>query len=216
MIASGKTEVVVEHRRMKSYIPGVEWCYLDDATYARSINDLQMKYPFVKFVPESPEAYQRGVEKLSTLATENLDRLDKEVGRHKKALTDLGKPIPGEMLHDAIDGYIEWIKVEYFDRAEGHVSDSGMTKIRQVKTIRSHLENVPLASLDYSGVDRIFAYFRKRPLSKRSENPMTGKSCRHYIGELDRAVKVAQTTVYRHLKEFPQAHQDEADGQSGN
>ena len=145
-----------------------------------------MKYPFVKFVPESPEAYQRGIEKLPTLATANLQRLDKDAARYKQALTDIGRPIPGEMLAHALDDYIEWIKSEYFDRAEGHVNDSGMTQIRQVKTIRSHLENVPLALLDYSGADRVFGYFRKRPLSKRSGKPMTSKSCRHYIGEIDR------------------------------
>jgi hypothetical protein len=164
----------------------VEWCYVDDATYASAVNDAQMKYPFIRFVPESPEAYQRGVEKLSSLATASLERLDEETSRQKRSLIDLGKPIPGEMLHDAMNDYIEWIKVEYFDRAEGHVNDSGMTKMRQVKTIRLHLENMPLASLDYSGVDRILGHFRKRPLSKRSEKPMTAKSCRHYIGELDR------------------------------
>jgi hypothetical protein len=112
--------------------------------------------------------------------------LDEQASQKKKELTGLGKPIPGEMLHDALNDYIEWIKVEYFDKVEGHVSDSGMTKIRQIKTIRSHLENAPLAALDYSGVDKVFGYFRKRPTTKRSENPMTSKSCRHYIGELDR------------------------------
>ena len=45
---------------------------------------------------------------------------------------------------------------------------------------------MPLSSLDYSGVDSVFGYFRKRPTSKRSKNPMTSKSCRHYIGEIDR------------------------------
>ena len=69
------------------------------------------------------------------------------------------------------DDYIEWIKVEYFDRAEGHISDSGMTKIRQIKTIRSHLDNVPLASLDYSGVNRSFGYFRKRPFPGEVKSP---------------------------------------------
>jgi hypothetical protein len=185
-IASGKTEVEIEHRKSKSYRQDAEWYYVDDATYARSINDVQMKYPFVKFVPESPDAYQRGVEKLAALAAADLDRLDDEVGRQKKTLTDLGKPIPGEMLHDALDDYVEWIKVEYFDKTEGHVNDSGMTKIRQVKTIRSRLENAPLSSLDYKGVDGVFGYFRKRPLSKRGGKPMTWKSCQHYLGELDR------------------------------
>jgi len=67
VIASGKTEVVVEHRKTKSYVRGVEWCYVDDATYASAVNDAQTKYLFIKFVPESPEAYQRGVEKLASL-----------------------------------------------------------------------------------------------------------------------------------------------------
>jgi hypothetical protein len=66
-----------------------------------------VKYPFVKFIPESPEAYQRGVEKLSTLATLSLERLDKEASRQKRALTDLGKPVRGEMQHGALDDYVD-------------------------------------------------------------------------------------------------------------
>ncbi|MGA2255436.1 MAG: helix-turn-helix domain-containing protein [Thermoguttaceae bacterium] len=187
-LASGKTEVEIDRPKLTIERDGVviESCYRSDADYAREVNSARDRYPFIKIVPAVLEAYQRGVDRLAAEASGNLERLEEEASRHKRVLTELGKPIPGEMLHDALDDYIVWIKAEYFDRAEGHVSDSGMTKIRQVKTIRSYLENVPLAMLDFSGVDRVFGYFRKRPLSKRSGDPMTAKSCRHYIGEIDR------------------------------
>ena len=37
-IASGKTEIVVEHGKTSSYIPGVKWCYISDEMYARGVN----------------------------------------------------------------------------------------------------------------------------------------------------------------------------------
>jgi hypothetical protein len=37
--ASGKTEVLIERGKTQSYIPGVESCHINDATYARQVND---------------------------------------------------------------------------------------------------------------------------------------------------------------------------------
>lgn len=186
-IARGQTELLLQRRSLGlSYISGQGECYENDSDYARRLNDLQMQYPFVRLLPDSVDAYHRGGEQQAQLAKANLDRLQKGAAEFKQELLRLGQPIGGEMLHDALWAYLHWIEIEYFVQAEGHIGDNGMTKIRQVKSIIAHLENVPLAALDFKGTEALFAYFRKRPLSRRTDRPMKVKLCKNYIGELGR------------------------------
>src|SRR5208337_568893 len=60
-IAKGETEIPYERRKDMSSVPGVAWCYERDTDYARAFNQMQAAFPFIKLVPESPDAYQRGV-----------------------------------------------------------------------------------------------------------------------------------------------------------
>jgi hypothetical protein len=184
-IAKGTNEVRITRREILSSIPGVGTCFERDMDYARRIGQFRTEFPFINFIPESPEEYHRGVEEGAMLAAVQLEQLERKADRHKQALSQLGKPVSGEMFYAALQDYIEWIKKECHDQSEGHVTDHGMTRIRQVKTIMERLENVPLASLDsYSAIDTLYGYFRKRPLSKRTKKPMKYSSCENYIGEL--------------------------------
>ncbi len=55
------------------------------------------------------------------------------------------------------------------------------------------------------------AYTPRKTVKKIQKMKDDGAS----VSEIARAVKVARTTVYRHLQESPQAHQEEASGQTG-
>ena len=185
-IARGETEIPYEQDKGPSTIPGVAWCYERNEEYVRSFNRHRLPYRSSNSFPRHPRHTSAGVKEMARRANLNLELLEEKAIPQRTILAELGRPISGSMFYDAMNEYIEWIKKECYSVDEGHVSDSGMTKIRQVKTIIGQLPNVSLASLDYDGVDRLYGHFRKRPPAKRSKNPMKAKSCKHYIGELAR------------------------------
>lgn len=174
--------------------------------YAAIIRAMAAMWPVIAFVPADPISYVLGIksaelEGVSLLA--KAEEIQAEAERvHKEAsgfLVTAGtsakplKPIGGS-VHKAMKSYIAWIQQEYFDSSEGHVSDTGNTKIRQLRTLMHHLPNVPLAKLDYEQCDRLFGIIRRRPESRRHGTPMTEKSCSNYIGELRRFLEWLDTS----------------------
>lgn len=132
----------------------------------------------VQFTPSVPKLYEIGVEQINE--------------KYGKALSDLTKTSPetgvaltGQTLHQALDGYRDYIDREYRE-ADGTISDNGKTKLGPIKAIKSYLPDVDLALLNHQGTDELFGIFRRRPASKRYGTPMARKSCTNYIGELGR------------------------------
>lgn len=91
----------------------------------------------------------------------------------------------GQTLHEALAAFQEYIEKEYVG-PDGTITDNGKVKWRQVRTIKEYVPNLDLGELDFEGVDEIFGIFRRRPVSRRYDTPMTPKSCKNYIGELGR------------------------------
>lgn len=173
LLANGELQVVIA--RLEDEIE-------DD--FVGRINSLSQSFPSVNFVPDDFEAFQYGEE-----------LIDDYVQNAIETITDSFKVDPTKLiskaskgtLHKALDAYIEWIRREYFDPNEGAITDNGMTKVRQVKTLKDHLRDRSLSAItDFNGVDSLFSYFRKRPISQRTQKPMKRKSCQNYMGELSR------------------------------
>ena len=153
----------------------------DDGDYANRINLLSLRYPSIKLVPEDQDGYEDGQDHLVTFAEDTLESVKEQFGLTVK----IGVVATGT-LHQAMDAYVENIRRDYFDVNEGHVNDSGMTKIRQIKSLKDFLLDAPLSELSYQGVDELFGVLRRRPVSKRTGTPLKPKTCRNYAGELKR------------------------------
>ncbi|MEK6238262.1 MAG: hypothetical protein N2C14_26400, partial [Planctomycetales bacterium] len=93
---------------------------------------------------------------------------------------------PTGALHAALRDYVKWIEEEYFRDELGGITAWGATRTRQVKRLIAHHRDGPLATLDYEAVDKLFAYWRRRPLRKNSGKSVTAKSASHHISELKR------------------------------
>lgn len=171
--------------------------------YAARVNELIKRYPTVHFAVESKDVYEEGNDHWQQMADAHaaatLENASLDISRRPSAMGD-------GTLHKAMDAFIEWIKQDYFDVEEGHVNDNGMTKIRQVKTLKEHLKDRSLSSVDYSACDEMFGHFRKRPISNRTKKPMKRKSCQNYVGELGRFfdwLDLQDTFKWRLPERFP-------------
>ena len=176
-----------EPRRGGWFTPPTGTCFERDDDYARRLQGLQTKYPFLVFIPEDEEAFQRGVQLKVELANANLDRLDSEAHDHRQTLSKFGQParLVGQTIHQAIDAYIEWVKKDY-RQDENFVSPNGMAKIRMMKTVRRICDDVDIGSLGYDAVEGMFRLLRKRPIAKRSGEKMKPKTAKNIVGELGR------------------------------
>ncbi len=132
----------------------------------------------VQFAPSVPKLFEIGVEQIN-------EKYDKARTDLTKAAPKTGPPLARQTLHQALDGYRDYIDREYRE-ADGTITDNGKTKLGQIKAIKSYLPAVDLALLDHQGTDELFGVFRRRPASKRYGTPMAKKSCTNYIGELGR------------------------------
>ena len=106
-------------------------------------------------------------------------------------------------LHEAFDGYQEFIKEEYFRPEEGNLTAWGNTQRRQVETLRNHHQNQPLAELDEEAVVKLISYWRRRPYKQGTNKPVTSKSAGNYIKTLKRFLKwLDRTSSFTWRKPF--------------
>jgi hypothetical protein len=96
-----------------------------------------------------------------------------------------GKQLVGQKLFQAMDEYRKDISHEYQD-GDGNITDNGKTKQDQVKMIKSYITDCDLGELDYHQCDELYRAFRRRPLTKRYNEPMSYKTCQNLLGELTR------------------------------
>ena len=195
--------------------------------YARRLQSIQNRFPFLRFVPCDTERYTIGVSDKAIDLREivlfpSSARDDywrgKEYTEMYQALPLLPnrddgvivnrKPLPevlptqplslaqpnhdGATLHQAFEAYKSWIKEQYVDEVKQAISDYGFTKLGQVDTLESRHGDVPLAQIDYDFIEKMYRYWRQRPLrSSRNgeEERISHSSIRHYIGELHRFFK---------------------------
>lgn len=166
----------------------------DPDQYIRLVAAAAKEYPEITILPANERLYQSGLEheaRLNKVGREMLVMAQElkdvvlEDTRNKAKFADL---LNEQMLHQALDAYGEWIKVEKFDQSEGATNDTGMTRRNMVKQLKRHLApDTPLSSLsDYHSVDQLFGILRKRPVTDRYGKTMARKTASNLIGELGR------------------------------
>jgi len=95
------------------------------------------------------------------------------------------KPLTGQKLFQAIEGYRKYIGKEYRD-GDGKLTDNGKTKQDQLNMLKSYIRDCDLGELDYHGCDELYGVFRRRPITKRYKKPMAYKTCQNLLGEMTR------------------------------
>ena len=164
--------------------------------YSRIVEAIAKSYPEITVLPQDEDAYRSGksveqdkrgeVEALEMELLVEADELKKVVletpGSDSKYVDLLG----GRTLHQAFDEYSKWIAHEKFDKTEGAVNDTGVTRQSMVKQIKTYLvPDRPLGSLnDFASVDQLFGILRKRPITHRYKEAMARKTATNLLGEL--------------------------------
>lgn len=95
----------------------------------------------------------------------------------------------GPRLHEALDAYVEWVREDYFRPSLGRVNDSGLTILRQLGTLKERHDNVPISTINYESIERMFRYWRQRPIRKGSTEAISKTSAKHYLGLLKRFLR---------------------------
>ena len=169
-----------------------------DADYARRLQLVQNRFPFLRFVPSDEPRFTRGLgDKAQDLRDIVLIDNPREMYWKQKEAAELlwapslrpeseltvgrGNPISapyqsqlqpvddGSTLHQAFDAYVEWIKTHYHDVDLGDITDNAYTKIGNVRTLKSRHDDVPLGRINYEYIEGMYRFWRQRPF-KNSRN----------------------------------------------
>ncbi len=89
----------------------------------------------------------------------------------------------GPRLHEALRGYIEWLKTEY-RHPESGITAWGQVKIKQVETLLGRHEDTPLSRVGHDAIEAMMRYWRQRPARKGSTEAVSRKSAEHQIAAL--------------------------------
>ena len=98
----------------------------------------------------------------------------------------------GATLHQAFEAYQSWIKEHYADDTAGTLSEHGHTKLGQIDTLKGHHADVKLSEVDYDYIEKMYRYWRQRPVKRSTKSGtvrISHSSIRHYLGELHRFFK---------------------------
>jgi hypothetical protein len=194
-VAKGEHEIILTRQEAES-----------ELEYASRIQQLQDQFSPVRFIPDDLEAYGHGRRQLSEQNRQPLyvpwvppDALEStrvvsgvdwgtamNDSRETVQQESCSPATPRDALHQAMQDFIAWIEEEYYRPQLGRVTDYGRNKIRQVKTLMSRHDDIPLSQVDYEQVERMLRYWRQRPRRKGSDKQISVKSATNYIGELRR------------------------------
>lgn len=82
--------------------------------------------------------------------------------------------------------------MEYEQPEREGLTEYGHTKLGQMQTLQERHNDVPLAEVDFTYIETMYRYWRRRPLSRAratAGRPMSQHSVRHSLGELERFLK---------------------------
>ncbi len=89
-------------------------------------------------------------------------------------------------LHGALHDYQRWVEREFHRPELGRITPWGRTQVRQIDRLIEHHRDRPLSNLNEEGIDELIGYWRRRPLRKDRDVPVTHKSASNYISQLNR------------------------------
>ncbi|MDB4367968.1 helix-turn-helix domain containing protein [Mariniblastus sp.] len=117
--------------------------------------------------------------------------------------TAISQASTGPTLFDAFESFQEYLKEEFYRPETQLITPWGQTQIRQVNTLKQHLKDRSIATLDGDGVTSLFDYWRRRPCKLGKKEPMTAKSASNYVKVLKRFFKwLDRTSQYAWRKPF--------------
>lgn len=107
------------------------------------------------------------------LADGDLQRVGEEevrrwIGSLERELDALqpGPAASGQSLHQALDGYSQWIQQNYLAPG-GEVSPGGNKMLREVKILKEHHEDRPLECFGVNEIEAMLAHWKHRPMTRR-------------------------------------------------
>ena len=163
---------------------------LPDDEYARRVQALAKKYPFVNFVADDRERYESGNSFLRRAADHQLQEVDRRFPEALDGRSNVRRRVSGS-LHKALDAYIADVEKHDLDPTpEGPtLSAFGAHKMANAGMLKKHHNDMPL-ELDLEGCQELLDYWRMRPLTtdKRIEppRPMARRYCENHVSELMR------------------------------
>jgi len=167
-----------------------------DADYASYLQEMQVNYPVITFIPGDEEAFQNGLRKSIEIAR-----------NHEPSPPHGPTPQPGheeatetlnnsEMLHFSIREYAESIDTN--PKYQNHATTPGSLKLTgwgcKVKDIAldfiRRYEDRPLHELaTLESVQSLFDYWRSRPKHLQTGKPITPKTAKHRMTVLSMFLK---------------------------
>ncbi len=153
----------------------------EDVDYAHRVHSLRILFPMLSIYTEREYGPALGVQILGALkqmdddAEGGVEKQQQQARSQFLALVQ-GSPRPdgGPTLHEALRAYSDWLDEEY-EHPEANISPWGHTQKKQVETLLSHHNDLPLGRLDRNQVEQMLRYWRKRPYRKVVKQKETTK-----------------------------------------
>jgi hypothetical protein len=138
----------------------------DPGTLVFWLSLLQKDFPVIPLKLADTEKQSAG-ETQYREAAERFQDIAKNVqwaAEHCQAV--IGEHAPKQMLHDALDAFSTWLG-ENYRTADGKVSPTGLLHQRQVRQLKQHQPDMPLAKFGLTEIEGMVRYWKSRPLTTR-------------------------------------------------
>jgi hypothetical protein len=164
--------------------------------YVYLLESYRKVYPEIRFRPSDEDFYRAGLKEVDEgerlIEMKERAILEKAATMKEVVLASKGNELKcldlldEQTLHQALDSYSEYLAVEYYDKTEAAISDTGKRKQYMATQLKSYLADRPLKSIrDQHSTDEVFGTLRQRPVTKRYGKPMSHSHSSHLISELD-------------------------------
>lgn len=150
----------------------------DFRAYAALVDKYAKKYRMIAVLPADVEAYQNG----KGISEER-----------KREVVQIGRDVFGEAnildvetqtLHEALDDYIAYIKSSFVDVETRLITGWGNTQVKEALRLKQNHPNFQLSRLDLTTIEGMINFWRNRPVSKKSGEPIKVKTAKGHIKRL--------------------------------
>ena len=159
------------------------------AEYSQVIQVDRDRFPSLDLVPADPALHAESVRRTQEMTQGRLRSLEAEL-KELGALPPRGRLperlIPGT-LHEALDAYIEDnVRTENVVPGGDRLTYYGQLRVEQVGRLKKHHPDVPLTDLTFDACKAMVAYWRGRPVGRKTGRAMSRTTAKNHIGELMR------------------------------
>jgi hypothetical protein len=164
---------------------------VQDYVYARKVQALAKKYPFIHFVPQDVERYRQGIEFLDKAAGHQIEQLKQDFPDAMEGCPNIGSQLSPNW-HAALDAYTADVRKRDLEPTPDgpQLTSYGAQKMANIDRIRQHQHDRPLSRLDLDGCQELLDYWRMRPKTRdgriKHPRPMAKKTCENHVAELMR------------------------------